>query len=166
MWWKPVPTLWFLDISWQSGTSALPGLSKPTETQWIISIYILEGLPVTQFVSFSPCKHVHAFVCFSLFGSCRWLPAGLPKNKQKKPKRFTGVTNQPITARQDSVFVTLITSSFPLCSLYVRVSVYRVFPHLESELCFPLGPFPCSENSFPPPCLSRLPSSSLSLCFL
>lgn len=62
---------------------------------------------------------------------------------------FTEVTNQPITTGQDDYFMALITSSFPLSSLYVCVSVYRVFPHLESELCFPLGPFPCSENSFP-----------------
>lgn len=100
--------------------------------------------------SFSLCKHVRVFVWLSLV-----CVLSTTANRLAKKREFTGVTNQPITTRQDSFCVTLITSAFPLCSLYLCVSVYRVFPHLESGLCFPLRPFPCSENSFPPPCSSR-----------
>lgn len=82
-------------------------------------------------------------ICLVLFG------LSLVDNQAGQKKVVTRVTNQPITTRQDNFFMTLITSSFPSCSLYVCVSVYRVFSHLESELCFPLGPFPCSENSSP-----------------
>lgn len=63
-------------------------------------------------------------------------------------------TDQSQVAKRssESCFMTLITSSFPYLCVFVymcvRVCVYRVFPHLEPELCFPLGPFPCSVKSF------------------
>lgn len=75
-----------------------------------------------------------------------------------------------------SSFMTLITSCFPyLCFLvylciYMCVfefaCVYRVLPHLESELCFPLGPFPCYVKSFLLPVSLGSPPPPLSCCFL
>lgn len=54
--------------------------------------------------------------------------------------------------------------AFVYSAVCVCVNVNRVFPHLESELCFSSGPFPCSGNSLPPSLFLSLrrPSSSSS----
>lgn len=58
------------------------------------------------------------------------------------------------TPAERCLLILITSSSAPLCTLVcvcVCVNVNRVFPHLESELCFSSGPFPCSVNSLPLP---------------
>lgn len=81
-------------------------------------------------------------------------------------KEVTIPTFQPITwhqAENQSCLLTLITPSFSRLPVFVYLCVYRVFPHLESELCFPSGPVPMLspiflhslflQTSSPPPSL-------------
>lgn len=101
-------------------------------------------------------------LCFYLLFVCnRTLPVGLPKTE------FTGAASRPIATRRGNCFINLIIASFPYLCLFVYICscVYRVFPHLESRL-FSFGPIPMLCDFFSPPCSSRLPSSSLSCCFL
>lgn len=85
----------------------------------------------------SPCKHIHVFVCLS----CVCLLEMTPGRLAKKWSSAGLQTNQSCQAEMTDCFMTLITSSFPLSSLHVCVSVYRLFPHLESQL-FSFGPIP------------------------
>ena len=123
----------------------------------VVSVSVQVSLLADSVSLIFSCWHFHAFVSLSfvcLFkGDCRQAR----QKKEKKKKRMSSLelrTSQSQDAKRSSksCFMTLITSSFPpICvSVYmcVCVWVYRVFPHLESELCFPLGPFPCSEKSF------------------
>lgn len=91
-----------------------------------------------------------------LFVCCRTVPAS-EFHPSSKPTNHDTPTEVPCDPHY------LPVSSVCLCVYdFVCVCVYRVFPHLASELCFSSGPFPCSVNP-PPlllhPCSSRLPSS-------
>lgn len=126
--------------------------------QWIISIQYDFFFFFLRTDSDSVSHFLLVNTLMSLFGSlwfvpCRWLPAGLPeKNRVHRGYKPTyHNTSRSLLYDPDYCQLSLV---FFVC---VCVSVYRVFPHLESELRFPLGPFPCSENSFPPSLFLQTP---------
>lgn len=115
----------------------------------LLFFFLLPRWPTPWVILLLSCGHISC-LCFSIF--CLFAV------EQCQHLNFTRAPNQPITARQQRCLVILITSQSHLCAsvymtLYVCVCVYRVFPHLASELCFSSGPFPCSVNFPPPPSL-------------